>query len=85
MKFLYLLSAGLLSSITEGLNIFERQASVCTWSLAPDDCICMNSVNGAISKYCIVCRHCSLLLFHLKYDPSLYYTSKYMLKKRHNR
>ncbi|KAI1358969.1 hypothetical protein F5Y08DRAFT_320646 [Xylaria arbuscula] len=48
MRFLYLVSAALLSSMIEGLNIFERQAGVCTWSLAPDDCICMNSVNGAI-------------------------------------
>ncbi|KAI0020744.1 hypothetical protein F4780DRAFT_344984 [Xylariomycetidae sp. FL0641] len=30
------------------LNIFERQSDVCKWNLEGDDCICMNSVNGAI-------------------------------------
>ncbi|KAI1174454.1 hypothetical protein F4777DRAFT_599600 [Nemania sp. FL0916] len=48
MRSVYLANLSLLLSFAKGLSIFERQSSVCTWSLAPDDCICMNSMNGAI-------------------------------------
>ncbi|GAW25750.1 hypothetical protein SAMD00023353_1201650 [Rosellinia necatrix] len=46
----YFINATTLLSIAGALNIFERQTDVCKWSLAPDDCICMNSMNGAIMK-----------------------------------
>jgi hypothetical protein len=45
---------GLLVCMADALNIFERQTDVCKWSLEPDDCICMNSMNGAISKSYVI-------------------------------
>ncbi|KAI0197649.1 hypothetical protein F4808DRAFT_438245 [Astrocystis sublimbata] len=50
MKVIHLFNAVLLFTMAEGLNIFERQTDVCKWSLAPDDCICMNSMNGSNMK-----------------------------------
>ncbi|KAI3338143.1 hypothetical protein F4824DRAFT_86559 [Ustulina deusta] len=47
-RFLYLVGASLLLSAVEGLDIFERQTNVCKWYLEPNDCIGMNSMNGAI-------------------------------------
>ncbi|KAI0505808.1 hypothetical protein F5B22DRAFT_626390 [Xylaria bambusicola] len=68
MRFLYFVSVGLLSSIAEGLNIFERQTDVCRWALDPDDCICMNSVNGSNMKdpTSICCANMGLKTTNLK-------------------
>ncbi|KAI1309910.1 hypothetical protein F5Y03DRAFT_347815 [Xylaria venustula] len=57
MKFNYLVQISLLLSLADGLNIFERQTDVCKWSLDPDDCICMNSMIGAISMYRVANDH----------------------------
>ncbi|KAI8629617.1 hypothetical protein F5Y19DRAFT_475070 [Xylariaceae sp. FL1651] len=54
MKTVLIANSYLLLCMVDALNIFERQAGVCTWSLAPNDCICMNSVNGAISASKVV-------------------------------
>ncbi|KAI0865033.1 hypothetical protein F4860DRAFT_462118 [Xylaria cubensis] len=50
MRAFHLINASLLLSMGTALNIFERQSDVCKWSLEPDDCICMNSMNGSIMK-----------------------------------
>lgn len=41
---LYLCASGLAA------NVFQRATDVCLWRLDGDDCICMNSQNGALLK-----------------------------------
>ncbi|KAI3322653.1 hypothetical protein HD806DRAFT_110085 [Xylariaceae sp. AK1471] len=68
MRFLHLVNTSLLLSMADALNIFERQTDVCKWALVPDDCICMNSVNGAIMKdpTATCCTNMGLKTFNLK-------------------
>lgn len=44
--------AALLFLCASGLavNVFQRATDVCSWRLDGDDCICMNSQNGALLK-----------------------------------
>lgn len=69
MRVLHLVNASLLLSMGKALNIFERQTDVCKWSLAPDDCICMNSMNGSISMY-----HAANYLLIKLYPPPTIFT-----------
>ncbi|KAK7914034.1 hypothetical protein PG985_011737 [Apiospora marii] len=43
-------------------NLFERDINVCGWHLEGDDCICMNSQNGALlqSQTNICCNNMGL-------------------------